>query len=618
MNDIYQIIIEFKTLHPLRFWAGIAIAVLLLILVSWKLFKRKRKNAKTEPESKVEKQIHHEKYKATENKFKRVDISKTETKNNLTYSQETTQIIKVEDKQTSYKSQTEDIIAKKHEPFIIIKKTEEVLPKAKIETEKKVSDNIFINYESKIQNNTDFYPILRFPPKACVIRTHRHGSTKRRGFKERVFQTTIERYYSNILNISGDTRLNTGKKTRPFEPDISIIDLKSGKNIRIDIEIDEPYAGISRQATHCKGEDFVRDSYFVDRGWIVIRFSEFQVHTFEKQCLKFIGKVIQSIDSNFSIPSELLQVADLEHEKQWDIVQAQKWERQKYRENYLNHTFQNIEEEPETIERDFNEQEINEEKLVESSLIGKIDSRKNIGYNKANSHPRDLRINFYPTPHIYTIDNTPAPSASTVIGKFFPEFDSEYWSNKKSVELGMTPDVVSLMWKTKGAKAALEGTILHEQIENYYLSLEYLRTEEFHLFEQFVDKHKNLKPYRTEWRVFDEHYHIAGTIDLIVKNGNEFEIYDWKRSKKVITPHNGEPIRENQWQRGVGQLQDIADTSFNRYCLQQSLYRYILEKNYSLTVSKMYLVVLYPGYDCYYKVEVPYQKDKVEYILRTL
>jgi hypothetical protein len=48
------------------------------------------------------------------------------------------------------------------------------------------------------------------------------------------------------------------------------------------------------------------------------------------------------------------------------------------------------------------------------------------------------------------------------------------------------------------------------------------------------------------------------------------------------------------------------------------LYKYILEKNYDLNVSKMFLVVLYPEYHTYYKVEVPYLKEKVEYILKTL
>ena len=189
---------------------------------------------------------------------------------------------------------------------------------------------------------------------------------------------------------------------------------------------------------------------------------------------------------------------------------------------------------------------------------------------------------------------------------------------RKAPELGMTPTEVAKMWKDKGEKAAQEGTLLHEQIEKYYLDQAYEQADEFQLFEQFVDDHPEIKPFRSEWRIFDEQHHIAGTIDLVSKNGNGFEIYDWKRSKKVVNPITGEPICDNPWQCGVGQLSEIDDTSYNRYCLQQSLYRYILEKNYGLTVTKMNLVVLYPDYDRYYKVEVPYQRDKAEYILRTL
>jgi len=334
--------------------------------------------------------------------------------------------------------------------------------------------------------------------------------------------------------------------------------------------------------------------------------------------LRFIAETINTAIPKYEIPATLVNQPLLQIEKHWDLVQAQKWEKAKYREQYLNHTFKSIEEQVETIERDFDDQELKEEKLVKPTLIGEVDNKQAIAFNRKNVHMRDSRIKFYPEPHIYTIDNTPAPSASTIIAKFFPEFDSVYWANRKAPELGMTPDKVALMWRTKGETAAKDGTFLHEQIENFYLKQEYEKTEEFHLFESFVKENNHIKPYRTEWRIFDEQHQIAGTIDLISKNGNSFEMYDWKRSKKVVNSYNGEPIINNKWQSGVGQLSDIDDTSYNRYCLQQSLYKYILEKNYGINVSKMYLVVLYPDYDKYYKLEVPYLKDRAEYILRTL
>lgn len=623
---MYRLLIEFKTIHPLRFWTAILIATTIIIYFVWRL-SRKKHNSKVKHfgnqsiNSTVIAEKETVKTKPTTKK-ENSTLEKPQTKVYTNTSVKTD--LKVNEPKSIYSKPTETKLEKVIPKVETIEvkpkpkqKSEEQLPKAKVETTKPKDEVVFVNYDiSKVQT-TNSYPVFRIPKKGTVVRSFRLGNTKRRGFKEDSFQKSIELYFGKDFKVLGNARLNTGKETRPFEPDIAIID-NSNKNIRIDIEIDEPYAGITRQPTHCKGEDVNRDIYFVDRGWIVIRFSEYQVHLQEVDCLRYIAETIKLAIPKYQIPSQLLKQQLPQVEELWDIVQAQKWEKAKYREQYLNHTFLPTEEQTETIERDFDEQELKEEKLVSPTLIGEVDNKQSIAFNRENEHSRDSRIKFYPEPHIYTIDNTPAPSASTIIAKFFPEFDSVYWANRKAPELGMTPDEVELMWRTKGEAAAKAGTFLHEQIEKFYLELEYEKTEEFHLFESFVKENRHIKPYRTEWRIFDEHHHIAGTIDLISKNGNGYEMYDWKRSKKVVNSFNGETIKNNQWQKGVGQLAEIDDTSYNRYCLQQSLYKYILEKNYGLQVSKMYLIVLYPEYDRYYKVEVPYLQDKAEYILKTL
>ena len=629
MEEIYQIIVEYKNLHPLRFWTGITLTLVGLGLIV--TFLRKRRKSDNQKSS-AKKAI----LKSDSPKTSQTSTVKPENSNSsLDKAPKTIR--------KDYDSTLKDILPPKevkeptitYEPPIKEKpiqkpeievtrpkaKPKEVLPKAKAETEKSKNEILKVNYTSSISDQTDVYPIFRCPKKNTVVRSYRVGTTKRRGFKEEVFQRAIEDVFGNQFIVSGELRINTGKDTRPFEPDIALID-KSNDCLRIDIEIDEPYAGITRQPTHCKGDDTMRDIYFVDRGWIVIRFSEYQVHMFEKECLRFISDVIKGVSSTYSIPASLAHSTSTENEKLWDIVQAQKWEKDKYRESYLNHEFKTIEERIETIERDFNEQEQKEEKLVNPTLIGVVDEKPSIGFNLINSHPRDKRIEFYPEPHIYTIDKTPAPSASTVISKFFPEFDSYGKASSLSPSnplYGLPVEEIVQTWNSRGMEAANKGTFLHEQIEKYYLGEHYEKTEEFHLFEQFVSDHKNIKPHRSEWRIFDEEHHIAGTIDLISKNGVGFDIYDWKRSKKVVDTYNGEPITKDTWGNvGVGQLKDIDDTSYNRYCLQQSLYRYILEKNYNLTISKMYLVVLYPDNDRYYKVEVPYLKKRAEYILKTI
>ncbi len=504
-------------------------------------------------------------------------------------------------------------------------KPKDVLPVAEKEELTETTKYLYVNYTLEMSESIDNFAVLRIPKKGCIIRSHRYGNTKRRGFKEISFQKSITRYFGSSFDISGTVRLNTGKETRPFEPDIALIQRGYNQNIRIDIEIDEPYAGITRQPIHCKQDDFLRDNYFVDRGWIVLRFSEFQVHTQEAECLRLIAQIISKINSNFVVPPDLKSIPDLKLEKKWDIVQAQKWEKEKYRENYLEHVFGEVIEENETTERDFNEQETNEEKLVKPSSVGIPDKRKKISFNKINMNFRDKRIKYYSESHVYTIDGIPVPSVTTVISRFFTEFDAFGKASGLSTRnplYGLPPEEIVKIWKDKGMKAANKGTFLHEQIANYYLGEPYIETEEFYQFLNFVNDHKNLKPFRSEWRIFDETYNIAGTIDLLVKNENgSFDIYDWKRSKKVIDPFNGKAIEIDRWgNKGIGILQHIDDTSFNHYKLQQNLYRHILEKRYNLKIENMYLIVMHTdqGYSNYHKVKVPYLSTEIENILQSI
>src|SRR5699024_1809934 len=240
-------------------------------------------------------------------------------------------------------------------------------------------------------------------------------------------------------------------------------------------------------------------------------------------------------------------------------------------------------------------------------------------------YQRDERVKFYPEPHIYEIDGIIADSATTIISKFFPEFDPDYviYKMKNGKNWGpnnkyfrMSNQEIKDGWNKKGNIALEKGSLLHEQIENFYLQKEYQETEVFYQFKEFFNDYK-LKPYRSEWRIFDDNYQIAGTIDLIVKKGNKYELYDWKRSKKVVRV-DGTPIEINNWQQGIGKLSHIDDTSYNRYCLQQNLYRYILEENYDLKIDSMNLVIFHPNYERYYKVTVPAYKNEINYILQTL
>jgi len=311
---------------------------------------------------------------------------------------------------------------------IITKKSreKEVLPPVTKPKEKPIQQKCYVNYTSHLQETKQIYPLLKIPQKGCIVRSYRIGASKRREYKEASFQQTISNYFSKHFKVTGNIRLNTGEKTRPYEPDIALVDEISNLNVRIDIEIDEPYAGIKRNPTHCIGDDTSRDIFFRDRGWIVIRFSEEQVHKKELSCIKYIFKVVQSIYTNIPALSDLEHIEELPTQKQWDVVQAQKWEKNNYRERYLEHVFNPLLPDEETTERGLTKQEIKEENEVKPTLLGEVETEELSGYNKGNISGRDKRIEFYPEPHRYTIDKVPVPSVSTVVSKFFPEFDAYY------------------------------------------------------------------------------------------------------------------------------------------------------------------------------------------------
>lgn len=471
-------------------------------------------------------------------------------------------------------------------------------------------------YDAQKHSSHDKYPILRIPERGTIVRSSRSGGASSRGPKEKIFEQAIIKHFGEFYTVSGQTRINTGSLNKPFELDISLIN-KIYDQICINVEIDEPYKPFARTVMHCKGDDVLRDEYFTDRGWVVLRFSERQLHSDQDGCLKCIAEVLNLIDTDFKMPESLKSLDIVQSDACWSIFQAQRWEKESERELYLDMTFVPEKQESFVPERTLNANEQDEEALVRRSFKGIIEPSN----NEMNPHARDERIEFSALSHSYFLDGIPVKSSSFLVSRFFTAFDS-YSAAKKlrpsNPLFGKSIDAIVSIWANKGKEASDAGTLLHEQIERYYKGESYEPTDEFGLFLDFANAHADLKPFRCEWRIFDESYHIAGTVDFIAKNKGLYEMYDWKRSKKVVDSRTGRPITNDYWGKtGIGQLKSIDDTSYNHYCLQQSLYKYILEKNYDLQVSKMYLVVIHPDYERYIKVEVPYLKNYVEYMLNT-
>ena len=159
------------------------------------------------------------------------------------------------------------------------------------------------------------------------------------------------------------------------------------------------------------------------------------------------------------------------------------------------------------------------------------------------------------------------------------------------------------------------GINMHKTIENYLngntLSDNELNSKEFKMFKQFEHDHINKSlPLISECKIFDKDLEMAGTIDMIYKlNENTVILYDWKRINELK--------KSNVYKSGiVDATKNCPDCDRIRYSIQLWLYKYILEKNYNVTVQKMYLVLLHPSQNTYIREEIKTYQPLLDSIIK--
>jgi ATP-dependent exoDNAse (exonuclease V) beta subunit len=249
-----------------------------------------------------------------------------------------------------------------------------------------------------------------------------------------------------------------------------------------------------------------------------------------------------------------------------------------------------------------------------------------MSYELSNKHPRDKHISFEPVSHTYQVildgKEDTYISATTIIHKYFPEFNSEAvikkmmassnW--KKSVYFGKSMEEIQQQWEDNRVAAANQGTKVHDWIENFYLNECNSPSDEANLnksFQNFMEFYKDYgwKPYRTEWRVFTELYHVAGSIDIVFEGSKPgtVKVYDWKNSKEIKT--------ENKYENGFYPLNHLPNCNFYHYSLQLNLYKWILETHYDLKVEEMGLIIVHESQPTYLKYDVKDMRQDIQKML---
>lgn len=457
------------------------------------------------------------------------------------------------------------------------------------------------------QEEQYLYPVVKMPKQNTVLKLPRAGRTNQKGYKENDFFNQLKQQIPGI-ELDNNVHMVIPNFNKPYEPDIVLFD--KNVNLYIDIEIDEPYDGYYRYPTHYINpeddvkHDNIRDLFFTESGWIVIRFTEKQVHCEASECIDYIKNLLHSLYNR-----AFLNNVNFEMESQWDYNQCIQWQKIYYRENYLG---------IERFQKQYSYKEI-EIDIAESESIEEVIQRtKKLSFSNWNTS-----LGFDEKSHVYAKDetgNSEYISVTTLIERFFP-FDLKRYIERKAEDENKTEEDVLDDYLLMRDEAGEKGTFLHSQIEKYLKKTDFdSDSKEFYLFLDFYNKEikaRNLQFFDAEKIIFSEKYNVAGTIDCLFKkeNKDEYVMLDWKRSKKLII--DGRP-RIFGYGYALSELNTLDNSSYNRYCLQQNIYKHIAETEYGIKISSMKLVVLHENYSDYHIVDVPTMKREASIILNSL
>lgn len=136
-----------------------------------------------------------------------------------------------------------------------------------------------------------------------------------------------------------DTDYISLSKEDCFFPDITLRHIKSG--LMVDVEIDEPYEASTGKAIHYGTKngsgsihsiDYSRNAAFVDRNWLVVRFTEREAFTDPKICTACLCLVCSSISAGHTVEVAL---KDGFEEEKWTKEEAVEMAKANFRKTYI-------------------------------------------------------------------------------------------------------------------------------------------------------------------------------------------------------------------------------------------------------------------------------------------
>ncbi len=161
------------------------------------------------------------------------------------------------------------------------------------------------------------------------------------GVSEKQFFVYLCRYFSGFYDFCMGGEFPIPGTSWRYTADFILVHQPTG--LAIDIEIDEPYDGRTGKPHHCvdKGKDSQRNQFFLEKNWVVIRFSELQVVKYPDACCKAIAKIVSQITGDYRSLVKLQNTKELLPHKQWKVKEAVYMAQTKFRSSYLRRSLPN-------------------------------------------------------------------------------------------------------------------------------------------------------------------------------------------------------------------------------------------------------------------------------------
>lgn len=246
-------------------------------------------------------------------------------------------------------------------------------------------------------------------------------------------------------------------------------------------------------------------------------------------------------------------------------------------------------------------------------------------------------------------------SVTTLIHSFTQEFDKEFWSAYKALEKLIDPeswkiekksllatkkfnkeilDLYSIsendfnevqqdildQWAEENRKSCERGTKIHAELENsMYNAGANVSLKKFGIGGKFECR-KDYCDLDLDYGVYPEYLvsrtsedgilRLAGQVDLIVKQGNEITIMDWKTNKKIDLK-SGYNSSTKSTAKMQYPLNNLDDCNYNHYSLQLSTYAWMLQKINPNFIIKDLVLVHFDHNDNQTVYHLDYLKDDV-------